>query len=746
MIRRLGRISALAYSLLLSQAGALMIAEDGRPASVIVVESLATPVEKHAAEELAEFLWQVSGARFEIAAERRPGQSNLLVGMGAGHMADPELTADGLGPEGIIIRTVGNDLILAGGPVRGALYAVYTFLEDEIGCRWWSHDAGTIPSKPTISIGSIDVRYAPILEYRETDASVTATDPAWSARNKCNGAAHFLRADQGGRYLFEPHFCHTFYMLLPPEKYFEDHPEWFSLRGGERFAGSGNDITLVEASLCLTNEEMRKTLVENLKQVLREQQDGTEHAWHNHENGETILAEVSPPDSAGKLWCECDQCTAVEEAEGSPAGLMIRFVNAVSEDLKDEFPDVLVSTLAYHDTRKPPWPSPDRTKITKTSDDVIVRLSTIKCSFGRPFTHANNTAVYQDLLGWSKVCSRLHVWDYVVNHTYAMLPHPNLRVLAPNIREYIKLGVTGYYGGAERNPAIEVAELRAWMVAKLMWDPSLDGQELIETFCRGFYGAAGRHVVAYLDVMHDAVEKTDDWLGLSSPPTADFLALETLDRGWAHLEAAASAVVGDEELSGRVERVRRCVRYAYAQRGVIGDMVVSASSSHRSRVPVNAVIGIGLDADARTHNANPEHAWLSEKVIVSDLNPHPGTVPGSHWFKVEFVEPKPISEMLIWNYNEEKWSAHGMKNITIQYSLTDGPDRSEWATIYEGELPIAPESKAAPASLAVDFGSAEVKSVVITSGKGSDMNWSSGALNSAGLSEILFRETGEEDP
>jgi hypothetical protein len=137
---------------------------------------------------------------------------------------------------------------------------------------------------------------------------------------------------------------------------------------------------------------------------------------------------------------------------------MIRFLNAVAADLEEEFPDVLLSTLAYHETRKPPWPSSDRTKISHPRDNLIVKLSTIKCSFSRPFTHANNTAVYQDLLGWSKICKQLHVWDYVVNHSYAMLPHPNLRVLGPNLREFVKLGVTGYYGGAEAKYVVITAE------------------------------------------------------------------------------------------------------------------------------------------------------------------------------------------------------------------------------------------------------------------------------------------------
>jgi len=52
--------------------------------------------------------------------------------------------------------------------------------------------------------------------------------------------------------------------------------------------------------------------------------------------------------------CQCENCRAVEKKEGSPAGLLIHFVNRVAEDIEKEFPDVLVETLAYQYTRKPP--------------------------------------------------------------------------------------------------------------------------------------------------------------------------------------------------------------------------------------------------------------------------------------------------------------------------------------------------------------------------------------------------------
>jgi len=71
----------------------------------------------------------------------------LIVGPGAAaRELAPDLPYDDLSPDGLVIETVGSNLILAGDRPRGTLYAVYTFLEDVVGCRWWSSTASTIPS------------------------------------------------------------------------------------------------------------------------------------------------------------------------------------------------------------------------------------------------------------------------------------------------------------------------------------------------------------------------------------------------------------------------------------------------------------------------------------------------------------------------------------------------------------------------------------------------------------------------
>jgi len=517
------------------RAEALTIAEDGVAKAVIIVAPDASEPERHAAAELAEFLQQITGAKYETSYGFVSGKSRILVGLKAAKLAIPNFSRNGLGSDGIVIRTIGNDLILAGGEPRGTLYAVYTFLEDHLGCRWWSSKVSKIPKKPTIKVGKLNVRYVPPLEYRES-FWFDAFDGDWAVRNKSNGNSERLDAKRGGKHSYQG-FVHTFFPLIPPDKYFKDHPEWFSEIDGKR--------KYEHAQLCLTNEEMRKELVKNLKARLRS-------------NPAATIASVSQNDWHG--YCQCSKCAAIDREEGSPAGSLLRFVNAVAADIEKEFPNVAISTLAYQYTRKPP-------KNVKPRHNVIVRLCSIECSFSKPLSDERNKQFRDDIVGWSKICNRLYIWDYTTNFRHYVMPHPNLRVLGPNVKFFADHNVKGIFEqGAYQSYGAEMAELRAWVLAKMLWDPTRDGEKLIDEFIDGYYGEAGPHIKAYLKVTHDAVEASDEWLGCFSPHTAKFLSFETLSKGWEHLKAAEEAVKNNPEFHFRIQVAQLPVMYVFMMR------------------------------------------------------------------------------------------------------------------------------------------------------------------------------------
>ncbi|MBR3219488.1 MAG: hypothetical protein IKF77_06155 [Thermoguttaceae bacterium] len=155
----------------------LHLADRGATDYTIVLPDTPSPVQETAAGELASFLKQVTGADFPILSEsqveeKAKDKEKLLV-IGPGDLSKRLLASVGAEPEetiaqdGIIIQPVGESIVFSGHPRRGTLYAVYTFLEDTVGCRWWTSTESTIPRRPTLEVNIAPTRYAPKVTLRE---------------------------------------------------------------------------------------------------------------------------------------------------------------------------------------------------------------------------------------------------------------------------------------------------------------------------------------------------------------------------------------------------------------------------------------------------------------------------------------------------------------------------------------------------------------------------------------------------
>jgi len=518
--------------------GRLFLARQGKSDCVITLPAAPSPVEQTAARELGEYLYQVTGARLDVRSERDVPAAAPQIVLGPSTRAQqlvPGLNVAALGPDAIVIKSVGNCLVLCGRPPRGTLYAVYTLLEDVVGCRWWTSQEGYVPKKPTLEVPPQDVVYAPPLWYREAYYR-DAFDGLLAARLKLNGNSVRVAPEYGGHYRFAG-FVHTFYPLLPPAQYFAAHPEWYSEIQGKRTAD--------RAQLCVTNDEMRKQLSRNVLARLRSDPG-------------VGLVSISQNDWGGR--CQCARCRAAEAEEGSPSGPLLRLVNAVAADVEREFPEVLVETLAYQYTRQPPLG-------VRPRNNVVVRLCSIECSFVQPLEGTQNEKFRRDIEGWNRVAPHLFIWDYVTNFANYILPHPNLRVLAPNIRFFVKNHVIGLFEQGDAGSTVgDFVRLRAWLLAHLMWDPRRDDRALVREFLDGYYGPAAPHLAAYLDRLHDAAERSGVYLRCYMPDTSAWLPLADMNEATRLFDRAAAAVAGDRELSQRVRRERMTLDHSWLTR------------------------------------------------------------------------------------------------------------------------------------------------------------------------------------
>ena len=520
----------------------VVLARDGATPYVITLAPDATPPERHAAEELASFLKQVTGATFPLKTPAEAaGAPCLAVGPGAALALKPDLDLNGLGADGIIIRSLPGKcahLLLTGGPgaPRGTLYAVYTFLEDEVGCRWWSKDESSIPSKPTLAVKSkLDVRYVPPLERRDQSFNEGMFSGDWAARNKFNGwcGPGHDEARGGSLEFAGTNNCHTFFSLVPPNEHFDKHPEWFSEVNGKR---------VNNGQLCLTNPELLQFLIGRVKE------------WLKTSDPNSAFVSVTQNDCA--YWCTCPKCRAVDEAEGSQSGTMIRFVNAVAEAIEKDYPNVAVDTFAYQYTRKAP-------KLVRPRKNVVVRLCSIECDFARPMEDERNHAFRQDVEDWSRICDRVYIWDYAANFGHFLQAHPVLHVLGPNIRFLVRNNVKGIFEqGAYESPA-PFGAMRAWVIGKLLWNPALDDQAIIQEFLDGYYGPAAPYLRRYIDLIHDVAAKSGFHMSIvSRADAAPYVASKVLEQSAALVAKAKAAVADRPEFLHRVEMVEVSILYS----------------------------------------------------------------------------------------------------------------------------------------------------------------------------------------
>lgn len=510
--------------------------------AVAVLPDNPTAVEKSAAIELAEGLGKVLGVQVPTVAEKDAPADAVKFFVGATTALDALRSDKTWKTDEVLLKSVPGGVVLAGDPARAPLYAVDLYLETYCGVRWWTSTEADYPRLENAPVENVDYSFAPPFAYRET-YYLDGFDPTFKVRSKGNFSSltrfmftdmAFIPPEKGGNhrlYFFEGRHSayHSFFEILAPSNYFKAHPDWFSLVKGKR----------VPKQLCLSNVEMKKAYIAETLRRLRE-------------DSSVDFIQVSQNDWNGA--CECAACKALEAEDGGvPSGPYLRFANEVAEAVEREFPNVRVDTFAYQFTRKAP------TK-TRPRHNVVVRLCDIECDFSTPLAegrHARNAAFVKDLQDWSRVASgRLFIWDYLANFTSYMMPHPNIRSIAPNIRLFRDTGATGIFEqGDALCSAGNFVALRHYLTSHLLWNPAADENLLIEEFLKGYYGKrAFPYLKLYLERIESAPRQKGAFVGCYHK-AAEFLTPDEALDAAALMRKAVRAAEKDGEVFAR--RVRR---------------------------------------------------------------------------------------------------------------------------------------------------------------------------------------------
>lgn len=504
----------------------IVLADKGLTSYRIVIPASATIHEQKAAEVLQDYLLEISDAALAIiTADKKKSPYEIILGQN--ERLDElgiSVNYNELGKDGFVIRTDSLRLIISGGSGKGTLYGVYTFLENYLGCRMYSPKVKIVPKLEKIVLGIINDKQIPLIRFRDTHYRVS-WDPEYTDWHKLNH-------DERGNRPAWGMFVHTFNSLLSPEVYFKDHPEYYAFRDGKR----------IPTQLCLSNPDVLKITIQNLRKKIAA-------------NPEALYWSVSQNDN--RQYCMCKNCRAIDDREGSPSGSIINFVNQVAE----QFPDYMISTLAYEYSRKAP-------RMLRPAKNINIMLCSIEMRRDRPFAEATDTistAFVRDVKEWSRIASDIIVWDYVIQFPNLVSPFPNLHVLQPNLQFFTENGVNAMFEQGNREVGGEFAELRSYLISKLLWNPYENVDTLINDFLAGYYGAAAVPIRQYINTMREALTASDQPLRIFGSPNEaamSYLARPLIEKYTKYFDEAELAVVDSVNILERVKIARLPLDFA----------------------------------------------------------------------------------------------------------------------------------------------------------------------------------------
>jgi len=461
----------------------LTLINNGSSDYVIVRGHAASPSEVTAANELQSYLKQISGVTLPVLKDTvLPGPREIIVGK-TNREETGTYTIDraALGDEGFRLVVAGERLIIAGGELRGTLYGVYTFLEEQLGCRWFTSDLNVIPDLKTVKINAkLDNTQKPAFAARNCGCGSVA----WNAKQK--GNVFISDPSYGGGY---NHITWDVSMdKFVPDSLFAEHPEYFAYREstGERTV----------AHVCLSNPDVLRVSVENAKKLIE-----SAPAY------ETVI-HIGQKDNQD--YCQCKTCKALYEKYGSLSATIVLFTNALSEALAKDYPNISYTFFAYLDTEVPPVG-------LRCNANVIPVMCPINLCYAHPITECGNEDGTQNetfeyrfskhesryaeyIKGWGKVSDKIYIYNYTINFLNQLQFSANFQVWAQDFKFYSQNNVAGiYYNCGGGHDQASFNDLRNYIIAKTMWNPNCDVERHINEFMAAYYGDAAPFIKEYLN-------------------------------------------------------------------------------------------------------------------------------------------------------------------------------------------------------------------------------------------------------
>ena len=456
-----------------------------------------------AVRDLAETLKEITGAEFPI--KKQAEGPCIYIGKTA-----PGDTADFQSRERRI-KSVGKDLYIYGDYRYGTAGAIYNFLTQFCGCRWYTATGDKrIPKQPTLKFDDgIDYRHVPSFKSLEHGSRWNAAvkNPEirdWVRRNNSFLMPNYAFGEPDDAWFYIGPVTHTLAAYMPPiirkprtfnddmtffagphptlagKEYFKDHPEYFTLsKDGKRVPNK---------QLCFTNPEVRRELLKNVEAAIKAE---------NYDPERYAILDFTQNDEHGG-FCFCDNCQALVKKYQTPGGPYFDFLVEMGKHFAAKYPKLIFRFFAYQE---------DMTGIPPVGlefpDNMSVILAPLQQDFSKSFTHKYNVRFLNQMRDWGKLCKEIWIWNYPTLYTHGM----NIYSLFPGVyrnTENLKLAYDAgvRYIIAEQGGSVvhgcSFKELNVYLQALMTEDVNVDVDAAIKEFCDAVYGAAADDMIAYL--------------------------------------------------------------------------------------------------------------------------------------------------------------------------------------------------------------------------------------------------------
>lgn len=599
-------------------AGSLLPAAAIAPQKLeVITGGSPSATEKFAAAELARYIGLMTGTTPPVLSAASGGSFPVYVGGAAGGELTVKFNRSvaHIEHDAFVIEGLPDRLNVVGNSDRGTLYGVYELLERQ-GCRWFFPGklGECVPRRTELSLPQGKQEFVPDFNQRTIDIGATEGIDFeemidWAAKNRLNFlpatrtffVRKFLPPDKqdvwekrGGQQEWQFH-VHNLNQMVPNEKYFAEHPEYYALyKGARQPIGTPSRPGYGGGNLCTTNPEV----IDICAKFIIDYFD---------RNPRGMVVPVWPGDGA-IIWCECPECKKLkgvnfmEGRRGSMSRRMITFGNAVAKKVAEKYPDRKVLVPAYANYLRP--------VDIPLEPNVMLQY----CLHG-DYAHGvdrceHNKEEREFLEEWAKVSrDQLGVWEYFLLGDHYSPPTENSAMLPVLYRikttlPYFKsLGMNNYM--TQCSPKYWKHNIAAYyLTARYAWKTKQDFAALLDDLCRNLYGQAGPFIRDYYLLVEDAVARSDWHPSIYSDltvPSPKVFTPEVMSAATALLDRAAKAELSD------IERARV-------------NLVLSTFKHIQSNIGTQNALGFDPKADWRIERGATAYVMNPDGNELSDLD------------------------------------------------------------------------------------------------------------------------------